>query len=265
VAQRHLTTWERLFARALQVVDAAQRTERQGIVWTLGGGSALMRRHRHRRSAGVDLFVRDPRMLREAIAGLAFDHVEESNCVRIYFPEGEAALIASGLHVSDPVRREWILGRPVLVETSSEILAKKLVHRAASLPARDLFDFAAVAAFEPDALRDIGGVLRARRGVLLERLRRHPEALREDFAALDAWEFHPRFEECVGALHAALRRSLPPVVEQERCAYEVARPGVCHRNRLARPSASCAREMLQAGEIRLPNIPQNVAAGAIVI
>lgn len=189
-----------------------------------------MRRHRHRRSTGVDLFVRDTRMLHlvsprlnEAVGAFLVDYVEESTAVRVYFPEGEVAFVACGLLTSDPVRCEPILGRPVLVETSAEILAKKLWHRAAAFPARDLFDVAAVAAFEPSALRSLGGVLRANRAVLLDRLREHGEALREDFAALHAWEFNPDFEECVAALRTALSRSLPPpVLEQERCPYEIA-------------------------------------------
>lgn len=187
-----------------------------------------MRRHRHRRSAGVDLFVRDTRMfhcvsprLNEAVGAFPADYVEEPTAARIYFPEGEVAFIACGLLTSDPVRCESIRGRPVLVETSAEILAKKLWHRAATLPARDLFDVAAVAAFEPSALRSLGGALRTNRAALLERLRAHGEALREDFAALHAWEFHPGFDECVAALRTALSRSLPPpVMEQDRCRYE---------------------------------------------
>lgn len=234
MAEGHIEDWERLFARALQVVDAAQRKGQRGIAWTLGGGSALMRRHRHRRSTGVDLFVRDTRMLHgvsprlnDAVGAFLVDYVEESTAVRIYFPEGEVAFIACGLLTSDPVRCEPILGRPVLVETSAEILAKKLWHRATTLPARDLFDVAAVAALEPIALRSLGGVLRANRAVLLERLREHGEALREDFAALHAWEFHPGFEECVAALRTALSRSLPPpVVEQERCPYQIGHGGL---------------------------------------
>jgi len=223
-----MTDWERLFARALLILDAAQRPERRGVAWTLGGGSALMRRYRHRRSAGVDIFMRDVQMLHglsprrsEELGPLALDSVDEPNAVRIYFPEGEVAFIASRLHVSDPVRREWILGRPMLIETSAEILAKKLEHRAGSFTARDLFDFAAVAAFEPNAVRAIAGLVRARRAALLGRLRGDADALREDFAALDAWEFHPSFEECLAALRSALLRSVtPPVVEEERVRYE---------------------------------------------
>lgn len=191
-----------------------------------------MRRHRHRRSAGVDLFVRDTRMLHcvsprlnAAVGAFLVDYVEEPTTVRIYFPEGEVAFIACGLLTSDPVRCEPILGRPVLVETSAEILTKKLWHRAATFPARDLFDVATVAAFEPTALRSLGGVLRANRAVLLERLREHGDVLREDFAALHAWELNQGFEECVAALRTALSRSLPPpVMEQERCPYEIRPP-----------------------------------------
>ena len=227
MAEGHMKDWERLFARALHLVDAAQSAGQSSIVWSLGGGSALMRRHRHRRSAGVDIFLRDERMLHrlsprlnDAVGALSVDYVEESTAVRIYFPEGEVAFIAGGPLTSDPLRGEWILGRPVRVDTSAEILARKLWHRAASFPARDLFDFAAVAAFEPDAVRSIGGVLRARRAALLERLREHGGALREDFAALHAWEFRPSFEECVAALRTTLSRSSPPpILEQERCPY----------------------------------------------
>ncbi len=190
-----------------------------------------MRRHRHRRSASVDIFLRDARMLHcvsprlnEAVGALSGDYLEESTAVRIYFPEGEVAFIACGLLTSDPLRRESILGRSLLVETSAEILAKKLWHRAASLPARDLFDFAAVAALEPSAVRGLGGVLRAQRTALLEHLREHGDALREDFAALHAWEFNPRFDECAAVLRTALlRSSLPPILEQQHCPYEIAR------------------------------------------
>lgn len=229
MARQDMKDWEGLFARALQVVDAARCADGSGLVWSLGGGSALMRRHRHRRSAGVDIFLRDERMLHcisprrtEALGSVALDWVEESNALRLYFPEGEIAFIAAGLVTSDPVRREAILGRSVLVQTSAEILAMKLWHRAATLPARDLFDFAAVSALEPATLRDIGGIVRARRTALLDRVREHAASLREDFAALEPWEFKAGFDECVTALRAALARTLPPpVLDQGRGVYDV--------------------------------------------
>jgi hypothetical protein len=224
-----MKNWECLFTRAVQVVDAAQRVGSPRFAWSLGGGSVLMRRLRHRHSTGVDISLRDARLLHcisprlnGAVRALSGDYVQDSTAVRIFFPEGQVAFIAGGPLAWHPLTRESILGRSVLVEASAEILARKLWHRGASLPARDLFDFAAVAALEPDAIHGIGIALRVHRAVLLERLREHGEALREDFAALHAWDFNPTYEECTATLRAALFRSLlPPVVEQQRRPYTV--------------------------------------------
>ncbi len=60
MAEGHMRDWERLFARALRVSDAAQRTGPPGIAWSLGGGSVLMRRHRHRCSASVETSAEIP-------------------------------------------------------------------------------------------------------------------------------------------------------------------------------------------------------------
>ena len=46
-----------------------------------------------------------------------------------------------------------LLGRDVRVETSAEIVAKKLWHRGDRATARDLFDLSLVIEREPDALR----------------------------------------------------------------------------------------------------------------
>lgn len=238
MAERDLMDWERLFGRALRALDAAQAATSSHIVWTLGGGSVLMRRYRHRRSPGVDIFLRDERMLRGVAAALQeaignVDRVEDATTLRICLPEGQVAFIAHGLTTLHPVRRELIRGRSILVESSAEILARKLWFRAASLPARDLFDFAAVAAFEPEALRELGGVLRVRRGALMEHLRLSSAALREDFAALHAWEFNPGFEECLAAVGAALSRcSPPPVLDQPMSEYGVPSSGVALQRKL---------------------------------
>jgi hypothetical protein len=228
-----LRDWERLFGRALEVADAAQRhAGSRPLAWTLGGGAVLMRRYRHRRSASVDLFVRDPGMLanisprgNEAVRALSADYAEQPTTVKIYFPEGEVAYLGCGLLTPDPLRRETILGRPVLVETPAEVLAKKLWHRAAALTARDLFDLAAVAAMEPAALREVGAALRVHRVALLERLRQHGDELREDFGGLEPWEFKAGFDECASALRAALSsRALPPIIEQPCAPYRTELP-----------------------------------------
>lgn len=56
--------WEALLPRALALIDEIGR--HGGITrpfWTLGGGTVLMFRHRHRLSKDIDVFVPDPQYL----------------------------------------------------------------------------------------------------------------------------------------------------------------------------------------------------------
>lgn len=56
--------WEKLFPRALALIDEISRYG--GIAdpfWTLGGGTVLMFRYRHRPSKDIDIFVSDPQYL----------------------------------------------------------------------------------------------------------------------------------------------------------------------------------------------------------
>jgi hypothetical protein len=77
-----------------------------------------------------------------------------------------------------------LFGRSFLVETSTEIVAKKIWHRGADITARDIFDFAMVAELEPDAMYEIAPILRDRRDPVLNRIRRHEQSLRESFGSL---------------------------------------------------------------------------------
>jgi hypothetical protein len=58
-----LIRWELLFQRALIVIDSAREIGIPVDDWTFGGGTVLMRRHRHRLSKDVDIFVNDPQFL----------------------------------------------------------------------------------------------------------------------------------------------------------------------------------------------------------
>jgi hypothetical protein len=56
--------WEALLPRALALIDEIRRYG--GIddpFWTLGGGTVLMFRYRHRLSKDIDIFVPDPQYL----------------------------------------------------------------------------------------------------------------------------------------------------------------------------------------------------------
>lgn len=55
-----LNRWELLFQRALILIDSARAIGIPVDDWTFGGGTVLMRRHRHRLSKDIDLFINDP-------------------------------------------------------------------------------------------------------------------------------------------------------------------------------------------------------------
>lgn len=90
-----------------------------------------MRRHRHRYSKDVDIFIPDPQYLgylsprlnavAEALTG---DYVEQGNFLKLVFPEGEIDFVASAPLTENAFVEEDVLGRRARVETSAEIVAK---------------------------------------------------------------------------------------------------------------------------------------------
>jgi len=204
MADERLKAWETLFQRALTLIDSVSAAG--GILneWTFGGGTVLMRRHRHRFSKDIDIFIGDPQCLgylsprlSNAVEAMTTHYIEQSGFVKLYFPEGEIDFVVSGSLTQNPTRTEELLGRPVAVETSAEIIAKKVWHRGPEFTARDIFDLAMVIEREPQALPQIRPILRDRRAVILERIAQHHVGLREDFEALETLEYRRSFDECV--------------------------------------------------------------------
>ena len=245
MAEERLKSWETLFAQALEILDSAQPAAARLAGWTFGGGTALMRKHWHRISKDIDIFVPDPRWLgylspRLSAVAAAFtsDYVEQEHFVKLFLPQGEIDFVASGALTSALPVTERIRGRDVLVESSAEIIAKKVWHRGAAFAARDLFDFAVVAEKEPEAIGLVQHILAARRELLLQRLYSDADALREDFAALDVLDFRPSFESCVDAVRFALAQSaVPPSypIEQPRAPYQKGDANLFVREKGLRP------------------------------
>ena len=209
--QERLKIWEILFQRALVLMDDPRSNGIPVEEWTFGGGTVLMRRHRHRFSRDVDIFINDPQFIGyltprlSAIAeSLTTDYVEDHNFLKLVFPEGEIDFVASAPLTEEPAVIEQLFGRPILVEKSSEIVAKKIWHRGAQFTARDIFDLAMVSEMEPDALKTIAPVLRDRRDVVLSRIEKHWATLREGFQLLHALDYQRTFEECVAIVRATL-------------------------------------------------------------
>jgi len=201
------TTWEILFQRALTLIDDAQSKGIPVENWTFGGGTVLMRRHWHRISKDVDIFIHDPQFigylsprLSPTAESLTSEYSEDSNFVKLKFPEGEIDFVVAPPLTAVPARTEVLLGRTFLVETSTEIVAKKIWHRGADITARDIFDFAMVAEREPGAMTEIAPILRDRRGPILDRLQRHEQWLRDRFESLEILEYRRSFDECLQIL-----------------------------------------------------------------
>jgi hypothetical protein len=145
--------------------------------------------------------------LNDTAESLTSKYLETAISVKLFFPEGEIDFIASAPLTKNPTVDETILGRRVRVETTAEIIAKKVWHRGREFTARDIFDLAIVATTEPDAIESIRPILRERREVIRARMVAGAKALRTAFSGLDTLEFKPGFDECVRIVEDVLDRS----------------------------------------------------------
>ena len=129
--------------------------------------------------------------------------------MKFYFPEGEIDFIASAPLTRAPAIVETVLGSKVRVQTSAEIIARKLRFRGAEFTARDIFDFAVVAEMEPGAMHRIAPILRECRQAVLSRLLSGDAILRRTFAQLEALEVSTRsYRECVAILEGSAPKRL---------------------------------------------------------
>lgn len=131
------------------------------------------------------------------------DYVEDTIYLKLRFPEGEIDFIASSPLTSHPTVVESLFGVDVAVETSTEIAAKKIWHRAREFKARDILDIALIAEKEPAALEEIRPVIRDRRDAILARIASHDANLRDDFAQLELLEYRPSYDEAVAIVKKA--------------------------------------------------------------
>jgi len=214
LAQGRLNDWRALFARAMRIIDSVAASGERFADWSFGGGTVLMRRLRHRVSKDVDLFVPDPQYLgyvsprlNDTAAELTQRYLETAISVKLYFADGEIDFIVSPPLTERPTTLETVLGRRVRVDTTAEILAKKIWHRGAQLAARDMFDLAAVAAREPAAIERIVGILHERRDAIRRRIASSEKTLRKTYLELETLNFRPTFAECRSTVLELLDRS----------------------------------------------------------
>ena len=209
--QERLKIWEILFQRALVLIDSAQDLGPALTTWSFGGGTVLMRRHGHRFSKDIDIFVPDPQWLgylnprlNETAEKLTTDYSEAAGSLKLRFAEGEIDFVASQPLTKNATVAEILFGRNVQVETSAEIIAKKIWHRGSRFTARDIFDLATVAEKEPASLLEIKPILQGRRDDVLGRIAAQDAALRETFDALQVLNYRRSFDECVAIMKEVL-------------------------------------------------------------
>lgn len=213
MAESRLNTWEILFQRALELIDSVAEAAPPLEDWTFGGGTVLMRRYRHRLSKDIDIFISDPQYLpylnprvSSRAEALTTKYLEQAGFVKLFFPEGEIDFVVSAPLTASPTVKETVLGRSVQVETSAEIIAKKVQHRGHEFTSRDMFDLALVATKDPNALLSIRQILNAKRDEILRHLETHDAPLRTTFAALETLDYRPSYEQCVAIVRRTLAR-----------------------------------------------------------
>lgn len=209
--EERLRIWETLFQHALAIIDSVARSGYALEDWSFGGGTVLMRRHHHRFSKDVDIFIHDPQYLTHLTPRLNNEaeiltthYIEHQGSLKLIFPEGEIDFVVAGPLTPKPADIEVLFGREINVETSTEIIAKKVWHRGADFTARDIFDLAMVAEKEPKALAAIKPILQGRREIILARIGKYETDLRETFAALEILDYQRSFDECVDLVTKAL-------------------------------------------------------------
>ncbi len=171
-------TWLDILRTAFVLFDDARDHGFGDPPFSLGGGTVLMLRFKHRLSKDIDLFgydaqwisVLSPRLNAKA-ASLASDYVEQANGVKLVMPDGDIDFIIAG-DVAVPVERgvETFLAREIAVDPVSEILAKKLFYRPATFKPRDVYDLSAAIDLAPlEAARAVAAAA-SKKDVVLRRL-----------------------------------------------------------------------------------------------
>lgn len=194
--------WQDLLRHAYTLIDEIAKHGIRHPVWTFGGGTVLMLRHGHRMSKDIDIFVPDPQYLgfvsprlSDVAESVTHDYVEGPGYIKLLRPEGEIDFVASPNLTPEPFEEWELLGRVLRVETSAEIVAKKLWHRGDRATARDLFDLALVIEREPQSLASAGQYLVRHREAFLKQIEQREAVLKLQFEAIDRLSYQISYEQ----------------------------------------------------------------------
>lgn len=192
--------WEELFDLAVGLIDHVSLNSK--VEWSFGGGTVLMFRLNHRRSKDIDIFIADQQLLgmfsprlHDYVHALTASYSEEVQAIKLQFPMGEIDFIVAESLTQTPFEKSEVRGRPVMLETPAEIIAKKLWHRGHLATGRDLFDLAAVAAHDPALLRGAKISMQKNAETFLYQCRVRERVIRAQYEAIDTLDFHLSYED----------------------------------------------------------------------
>lgn len=209
--------WARLFRVACSLIH--QVNSEQTIVdsWSFGGGTAMMLQIDHRESHDVDIFLPDAQLLPfldPKLHDFEFEILpsdywgDGAGFLKLAFEGiGEIDFIVGQFLTAPAVTKQTIEGEEIDLETVEEIITKKIHYRGGSIKPRDIFDIAAAAQHDRDAIisaltdhkDDVAQTLRA-----IERLK--PDFVNATIAELAIKEpFKPLAETALEDAKALLR------------------------------------------------------------
>jgi predicted nucleotidyltransferase component of viral defense system len=203
-------SWRSLWPKALGLMSHLEKVT-VDPQWTFGGGTVLMLRFDHRFSKDIDLFVPDLQYLGHVnprLGGpaeeLTSEYEENAEFIKLQLPAGEIDVVVGAPLTVPNFEFVEYEGRPIRVETSAEIIAKKMWHRGDQAKARDLFDLCAVATLEPEAIEVAQPFMRRHAAAFLQRLDARAEIAETEFDQIDARSFRMPFWECLVLAHTIL-------------------------------------------------------------
>lgn len=203
--------WAQMLPEALRLM-ASVESMIVGASWTLGGGTVLMLRYDHRASKDIDIFVPDPQYLGyvtprlSAVAeSISSNYEESAEAVKIICAQGEIDIVVATPLTNPSFEACAFQGRAINVETTAEILAKKMWYRGNMATARDLFDLCAIADLEPEAIYVAGPAMLRHGAEFLRQLEQREDYLSVQFAQIDAHAFHKPYADCVLQAQSLIR------------------------------------------------------------
>lgn len=172
-------TWRGLLPAALRIVEGLRDNGYGPLDMRMGGGTVLMFRFGHRVSKDIDLFIHDAQALaclsprlNEAAGHGVLEYREQANAIKFLLPLGDVDFIVAGSATRlPPAETLEFEGWRIPLDATAEILAKRLLYRAESFKARDVFDMAVALALDRPAAMEAIRAAASTRPALLRRLR----------------------------------------------------------------------------------------------